>query len=108
MARTALRPPSLVRRYFRGSAAVRRGLLTPNQLHGPAWRRLFRDVYVDADVPLTHELRCHAAELILPAGAAITGPLVSDGIRYGFAFAPAAGVLAVAAMSAATLGSRNR
>ncbi|GGN22882.1 putative MFS family arabinose efflux permease [Actinoplanes campanulatus] len=42
------------------------------------------------------------------AGAAITGPLVSDGIRYGFAFAPIAGLLAVAAMSAATLGARVR
>jgi predicted MFS family arabinose efflux permease len=34
-------------------------------------------------------------------GAAITGPLVSGSIRSGFAFAPLAGLLAVAAMSAA-------
>ncbi|MDI6103450.1 MFS transporter [Actinoplanes sp. NEAU-A12] len=41
------------------------------------------------------------------AGAAITGPLVSDGIRYGFTLAPVAGLLAVAAMCAATyLGRR--
>lgn len=43
------------------------------------------------------------------AGAAITGPLVGESIRAGFTFAPVAGLLAVAAMSAAALtGHRTR
>ncbi|GAA4587670.1 putative MFS family arabinose efflux permease [Actinoplanes octamycinicus] len=41
------------------------------------------------------------------AGAAITGPLVGEGVRAGFAFAPLAGLLAVGAMSAASLAGRN-
>ncbi len=39
-------------------------------------------------------------------GAAITGPLVGDSIRAGFAFAPVAGLLAVAAMSTASFARR--
>jgi hypothetical protein len=57
---------------FRGSAAVRAGLLTNRQLDGPSWRRLFRDVYVHAAVPVTHELRARAATVLLP-GAVVTG-----------------------------------
>jgi predicted MFS family arabinose efflux permease len=37
------------------------------------------------------------------AGAALTGPLVSESIRYAFLLAPIAGLLAVLAMSAASL-----
>ncbi|GAA2855229.1 MFS transporter [Actinoplanes cyaneus] len=40
------------------------------------------------------------------AGAAITGPLVGVSIRAGFGFAPVAGLLAVAAMSAASFARR--
>lgn len=40
-------------------------------------------------------------------GAAITGPLVGESIRAGFAFAPVAGLLAVAAMSAASFTRRR-
>ncbi|MFG1921146.1 hypothetical protein [Cryptosporangium sp. NPDC048952] len=72
MARTPHRPAELVGRIFRGSDALQQGLLTGSQLRGPAWRRLFRNVYVDADLPPTHALRCEAAGLILPAEAAIT------------------------------------
>src|SRR5690349_1563878 len=39
------RPPPLHGRAFRGSAVVASGLLPPGELRGPAWRRLFRDVY---------------------------------------------------------------
>src|SRR3712207_7015462 len=46
---------------FRGSEAVRRGLLTPDELRGPRWTALFRDVYVAADRPVTHTLRARAA-----------------------------------------------
>jgi hypothetical protein len=48
-------------------------LLTPNQLRGPAWRPLFRDVYVDAAVPVTHALRARAAAGLLVRGAVVTG-----------------------------------
>ncbi|BCJ40763.1 MFS transporter [Actinoplanes ianthinogenes] len=41
------------------------------------------------------------------AGAAITGPLVGESLRSGFAFAPVAGLLAVGAMSAASLTGRH-
>ncbi|MFD1373301.1 MFS transporter [Actinoplanes sichuanensis] len=37
------------------------------------------------------------------AGAAVTGPLVAEGIRYAFTFAPLAGAVAVFAMTAASL-----
>ena len=58
---------------FRGSAAVSAGVLTRGRLRGPEFQRLFRDVYVRASAPVTHELRCRAASLALPAGAVITG-----------------------------------
>ncbi|GIF36615.1 MFS transporter [Actinoplanes xinjiangensis] len=37
------------------------------------------------------------------AGAAVTGPLVAESIRYAFTFAPVAGAVAVVAMTAASL-----
>jgi very-short-patch-repair endonuclease len=36
-------------------------------------RRLFQDVYVPAGFPVTHELRCLGAALVLPSEAVITG-----------------------------------
>jgi len=51
---------------------VRAGLLTPRQLQGPTWRRLFRGVYVHAGLEVTHEVRAAAACLLLPA-ALVTG-----------------------------------
>lgn len=58
---------------FRGSEAVATGALTPGQLRGPRFRRIFRDVYLPAALPLTHEVRCQGAALILPIDAVITG-----------------------------------
>ena len=58
---------------FRGSVAVRRGLVTPDELRGPRWKALFRDVYVAADVPVTHALRARAAGAVLRPGAVVTG-----------------------------------
>jgi very-short-patch-repair endonuclease len=58
---------------FRGSDAIAAGALTPGRLRGPEFQRLFRDVYVRAPTRVTHELRCRAASLALPAGAVITG-----------------------------------
>jgi very-short-patch-repair endonuclease len=70
--RPATIPPELRKEVFRGSAAVRAGLLTRRQLEGPSWRRLFHDIHVHADVPVTHELRAAAACLLLP-DALVTG-----------------------------------
>jgi hypothetical protein len=58
---------------FRGSEAVATGAVTSSQLRGPQFRRIFRDVYLPAVLPLTHEVRCQGAALILPAEAVITG-----------------------------------
>lgn len=58
---------------FRGSEAIREGVLTVAQLRGRAVRRLFQDVYVPAGVPDSHELRCAGAELVLPQEAVLTG-----------------------------------
>ena len=46
--------------------------MTGRQLDGTSWRRLFRDVYVHAAVPVTHELRARAATLSIPE-AVVTG-----------------------------------
>jgi hypothetical protein len=51
---------------FRGSTAVRAGLITHRRLAGATWRRLFQDVYVHRDVPVTHALRAGAVSLLLP------------------------------------------
>ncbi|MCW0211851.1 MAG: hypothetical protein OJJ54_00665 [Pseudonocardia sp.] len=58
---------------FRGSDAVADGCLTPAQLRGDRVLRLFRNVYTWSGTPVTHELRCRAAALALPAGAVISG-----------------------------------
>jgi hypothetical protein len=52
---------------------VAAGLLSRHELESPAWRRLFRDVYVRADIELTHLVRCQAAAVALPPQAAISG-----------------------------------
>jgi hypothetical protein len=49
---------------FRGSSAVQRGLLTERVLQGPRYRRLFRDIYLLADVPTDLTARsCGASQL---------------------------------------------
>lgn len=73
MGRRADRPEALRGSCFRGSDAVRRGLLTRDQLRGSTWRKLLHDVYADAELPDSHRLRCRAAALVLPPGAAVTG-----------------------------------
>lgn len=85
MGRRPYRPAELAGRCFRGSEAVRLGLVTAEHLRGPAWRRLFHDVYADADLSVTHLLRCRAAGLILPPGAALTGRSAAcvDGLPLG-------------------------
>jgi hypothetical protein len=58
---------------FRGSAAVTAGMLTPRELRGPAFRRVFRDVYVCSEVRITHEVRAVAAARLLIPGSTVTG-----------------------------------
>lgn len=72
MSRTALVPETLLRGPFRGSTAVAAGLLTTRQLTGPAWRRLFRDIYISAGTPVDHLTLCRAAALLLPPEAALS------------------------------------
>lgn len=58
---------------FRGSEAVASRVLTHGQLRGPEFVRLFRDVYVPAGIPVTHEIRCLGIALVLSDEAVITG-----------------------------------
>ncbi|MEV5695884.1 hypothetical protein [Micromonospora globbae] len=74
MPKSPRRPPQLRGRIFRGSAAVSRGLLSRNDLRSSAWRPLFRDVYADAQVTVTHRTRCLAVgRWLTPPGTAIAG-----------------------------------
>ena len=66
-------PVALQHQLFRGSDAIQAGLLTPDQLRGPAYLRLFRGVYADARLEVDHRLRTDAAGLLLPSLAAIAG-----------------------------------
>jgi very-short-patch-repair endonuclease len=66
-------PARLRHRPFRGSAAVRSGLLSKRQLEGSQWRRLYPDVYIHSAALLEHWTWCGAAALFLPAGSAIGG-----------------------------------
>src|SRR5674536_36877 len=58
---------------FRGSAAVRAGMVSWSRLRSGCWRRLLPDVYAAASLPETVTLRARAAALVLPSGAAVTG-----------------------------------
>lgn len=74
-------PDELRQGAFRGTAVVRRGLLTPNQLRGPAWRRLFEDVYVHVDSPVSHALRARAAAAMVVPASVVSGR--SAGVLWG-------------------------
>lgn len=52
---------------------MRAGLLSPDDLRGPAWRRLWPDVYADAGLEVTHELRARAAAAVLLPGSVVSG-----------------------------------
>jgi very-short-patch-repair endonuclease len=58
---------------FRGRDAVAVGLVTRKQLSSRAWRRLFRDVYADADLPETHGVAVAGAALIVPTTGVFAG-----------------------------------
>lgn len=73
MPRAAAVPAELRARVFRGSDVVDAGLLTAEQLRSTAWTRLFRDVYVHRDFPVTHALRARAAAAFVVPGAVVSG-----------------------------------
>ena len=59
---------------FRGTVAVRRGLLTRGQLYGPRYRRLLPDVYVPVGTTLDLCTRSRAAYLhVAPRGGVLAG-----------------------------------
>ncbi len=58
-------PRALTEGPFTGATARALGL-TPSMLRGRRFRSLLHDVYVRADMPVTHELLCRAARLALP------------------------------------------
>jgi very-short-patch-repair endonuclease len=68
------RPPDSLPDVFIGSRAVDAGLLTARQLRGPYVARLIQGVYRPVWVPLTHQLKCQAACLVLPDTVVVTGP----------------------------------
>ncbi|MEU8069523.1 hypothetical protein [Micromonospora sp. NPDC048169] len=68
------RPPELAWQVFRGSEAIRRGLLSRHHLRGASWIRLRQDVYADARLDRDHALACRAALMRMPPGAVVAGP----------------------------------
>lgn len=67
-------PAELTGRIFRGHAAIRRGLITPDDLRSAAWLRLRHDVYADARLTRDHELACRGALARLPPTTVLAGP----------------------------------
>ncbi|MCZ2824266.1 MULTISPECIES: hypothetical protein [unclassified Modestobacter] len=83
MPRPTRRPDPLRGRVFRGTTAVRSGLLTRDDLRSCAWVRLFPDVYADAALDVTHTVRAQAVgRLLLPHGV-VSG--VSAAVLWGLA-----------------------
>jgi hypothetical protein len=71
---------------FRGSDAIRRGLIAPETLLDNAFRRLLPDVFVAADIHVDYRVWCHAAaEFTAPLGA-VAG--LSAAFMYGVDLRP--------------------
>ena len=58
---------------FRSRDVLRDGLLTRDALRSSAWRRLFRGVYADAELPESYGVRVRGARLLVPADAVFSG-----------------------------------
>lgn len=71
--RTFRRPRELEWRVFLARQAFDAGLLTPEAVRGPAWRRLLRGVYADSRLEPDHLLSCQAAVLLASPEAVIAG-----------------------------------
>jgi very-short-patch-repair endonuclease len=67
------KPDALRGRVFRRTDVLSRGLLTEDALRSSAWRRLFRGIYADAELPDSYGLRIRGASLFLPPSAAFSG-----------------------------------
>ncbi len=77
---------------FRGTAAVAAGLVTPAQLRGPRYRRLFPDVYIpEPDTEPDLELRSRAAFLLVTGRGVLSGCSAAEllGASCGPEHAPA-------------------
>jgi hypothetical protein len=72
---------------FRGSNAIRRGLIAPDTLRSDAFRRLLPDVFVAADVHADYRVWCHAAAEFTAPGGAVAG--LSAAFMYGVDLRPA-------------------
>ncbi|WP_040338478.1 endonuclease domain-containing protein [Candidatus Blastococcus massiliensis] len=79
-------PERLRGKVFRGTWAVRRGLLSEDQLRSSAWRRLRRDVYVDARREVTHLVQATGVHLVAPPEA-VFGGLTAAALWAGDSFA---------------------
>ncbi|AGZ46475.1 DUF559 domain-containing protein [Actinoplanes friuliensis] len=88
MPRAPNRPHPLSGTVFRGSDALRRGVLTSDQLRSTAWQRIRHDVYADARLDRDHELACRAAQIRLPASTLFAGTSAAHlhGIRHAATF----------------------
>lgn len=91
------RPKPLQGRVFRGTDAVRAGLLTAEQLRSTAWRPLRKNVYADASLPVDHGLHLVGASLVMPSDAVFTG--ISSAWLHGIALAEKADPVSVAVPS---------
>lgn len=82
------RPDALAWQVFRGSDAVRDGLLTEHQLRNSAWVRLRHDIYADSRLGHDHALACRAALLRLPPGVVVGGPSAAylHGVQHAASF----------------------
>ncbi len=82
------RPAVLAYHVFRGSEAIRRGVITEHQLRSRAWLRLRHDVYGDARLARDHALACRGALARLPSGTVLAGPSAAflHGIEHAAAF----------------------
>ncbi len=67
------RPDVLRGRVFRSRDVLTAGLLTPSALRSSAWRRLYRGVYADAELPDDPDLRISGACLLVPPAAVFSG-----------------------------------
>ena len=70
--RPASTPASLLHGPFTQAQAIEAGL-TRNSLQSAPWRRIFREVWVHADVADSLEMRLAAVRLVLPLRAVVCG-----------------------------------
>jgi G:T-mismatch repair DNA endonuclease (very short patch repair protein) len=67
------RPAVLRGRVFRARDVLDAGVVSPSALRSSAWRRLYRGVYADAELPDGPDLRISGACLLMPAAAVFSG-----------------------------------